>query len=125
MQEISTQGFTVLYRSKRYGRWYALKTLNEDTAQQMAYAQVLRKELEELMQMQHPNVVQAVKVLNLVAVRVDNESAKVKGELADARKATDEAIRRLYDVLNALAFCTAPKREHRLFSSHEIFWRNF
>jgi len=28
---------------------------------------------------------QAVKVLNLVAVRVDNESAKVKGELADAR----------------------------------------
>ena len=72
---------------------------------------------------------QAVKVLNLVAVRVDNESAKVKnsasreqsqaclsyaeaqpvfarkrkGELADARKATDEAIRRLYDVLNALA----------------------
>jgi hypothetical protein len=46
-----------------------------------------------------------VKVLNLVAVRVDNESAKVKGELADARKATDEAIRRLYDVLNALAFC--------------------
>ena len=46
-----------------------------------------------------------VKVLNLVAVRVDNESAKVKGELADARKGTDEAIRRLYDVLNALAFC--------------------
>ncbi|MBR3480416.1 MAG: hypothetical protein IKH32_06955 [Prevotella sp.] len=72
---------------------------------------------------------QAVKALNLVAVRVDNESAKVKnsasreqsqaclsyaeaqpvfarkrkGELADARKATDEAIRRLYDVLNALA----------------------
>ena len=46
---------------------------------------------------------QAVKVLNLVAVRVDNESAKVKGELADARKATDEAIRRLYDVLDALA----------------------
>ena len=48
---------------------------------------------------------QAVKVLNLVAVRVDNESAKVKDVLADARKATDEAIRRLYDVLNALAFC--------------------
>ena len=46
---------------------------------------------------------QAQKVLNLITVRVDNESAKVKGELADARKATDEAIRRLYDVLNARA----------------------
>ena len=48
-------------------------------------------------------VVQANKVLQLVAVRVDHESAKVKGELAAARKATDEAIRKAYDVLNALA----------------------
>lgn len=47
-------------------------------------------------------VAQANKVLNLVTVRVDNESAKVKGELADARKATDEAIRKAYDILNAL-----------------------
>ena len=48
-------------------------------------------------------VVQAQKVLQLVALRVDHESAKVKGELATARKATDEAIRQAYDVLNALA----------------------
>ncbi|MBO4674112.1 MAG: hypothetical protein J5616_07165, partial [Bacteroidaceae bacterium] len=47
-------------------------------------------------------VVQAQKVLQLVAVRVDHESAKVKGELATARKATDEAIRKAYDVVNAL-----------------------
>ena len=47
-------------------------------------------------------VTQANNVLNLVTVRVDNESAKVKGELAAARKATDEAIRKAYDILNAL-----------------------
>ena len=47
-------------------------------------------------------VVQANKVLQLVTVRVDHESAKVKGELAAARKQTDEAIRKAYDVLNAL-----------------------
>ena len=47
-------------------------------------------------------VVQANKVLQLVAVRVDHESAKVKGELVMARKATDEAIRQVYDILNAL-----------------------
>ena len=47
-------------------------------------------------------VAQANKVLQLVTVRVDHESAKVKGELADARKATDTAIRKAYDVLNAL-----------------------
>ena len=42
-------------------------------------------------------------MLTLVTVRVDNESAKVKGELAAARRATDEAIRKVYDILNALA----------------------
>lgn len=47
-------------------------------------------------------VAQANKVLNLVTVRVDNESMKVKGELAAARKATDEAIRKAYELLNAL-----------------------
>lgn len=47
-------------------------------------------------------VVQANKVLQLVTVRVDHESAKEKGEMADARKQTDAAIRQAYDVLNAL-----------------------
>jgi len=45
---------------------------------------------------------QAQQVLQYITVRVDHESAKVKGELADARKATDAAIRQAYDVLNAL-----------------------
>lgn len=48
-------------------------------------------------------VVQANKVLQLVTVHVDHESAKVKGELATARKGTDAAIRQAYEVLNALA----------------------
>lgn len=45
---------------------------------------------------------QAQLVLGLVAQRVENESAKVKGELAAARKVTDAAIRKAYDILNAL-----------------------
>ena len=32
---------------------------------------------------------------------MDNESAKVKSELADARKATDAAIRKAFDIVNA------------------------
>ncbi|MBR0048011.1 MAG: hypothetical protein IJP74_01665 [Prevotella sp.] len=46
---------------------------------------------------------QANAVLHLISVRVENESQKVKGETAAARKATDAAIRSAYDVLNALA----------------------
>jgi len=45
---------------------------------------------------------QASKVIQIVGIRIDNESAKVKGELADARKATDAAIRKAYDIINAM-----------------------
>ena len=60
IQELGAQGFTRLLRAKRYGRWYVLKTLSEDVAGQSTYVTVLRKELEVLMQMQHPNVVQTI-----------------------------------------------------------------
>lgn len=46
---------------------------------------------------------QAQKVMQLISVRVDNESAKVKGELATARKQTDLSIRQAFDIINALA----------------------
>ncbi len=58
LQELTSQGYILILRAKRYGRWFALKTLTEDAAGQGVYAQVLRKELDVLMQMQHPYVVQ-------------------------------------------------------------------
>lgn len=48
-----------LARAKRYGRWWMLKAIKEEVAGQTIYQQMLRKELELLMQMQSPHVVQA------------------------------------------------------------------
>ena len=48
-----------LARAKRYGRWWMLKAIKEEVAGQTIYQQILRKELELLMQMQSPHVVQA------------------------------------------------------------------
>ena len=45
---------------------------------------------------------QAEKVMALIAQRIENESAKVKGEMADARKATDAAIANAYNVIGVL-----------------------
>lgn len=60
IQELSAQGYIQLLRAKRYGRWYVLKTLSEDAAGQNVYVTILRKELEVLMLMQHPGVVQTL-----------------------------------------------------------------
>lgn len=38
LQELHSQGYTLLLRAKRYGRWYVLKTLTEDALGQSVYA---------------------------------------------------------------------------------------
>lgn len=45
---------------------------------------------------------QAERVLALISQRVENESVWVKGEMADARRATDEAIRKAFELVSAL-----------------------
>lgn len=56
---LNTSGTNVVARAKRYGRWWLLKGLNRLVANEVAYQQRLRKELELLMQLQHPFVVAA------------------------------------------------------------------
>ena len=52
--------YNVLARAQRYGRWYMLKGMNAKGADHALTQQMLRKEFEILIQMQHPNVVQTV-----------------------------------------------------------------
>lgn len=47
----------VVAKGKRYGRWWLLKGLKKDVAADAACRLRLRKELEVLMQLQHPNIV--------------------------------------------------------------------
>ena len=46
-------------KAKRYGRWWLLKGLRKEIAGETAYQQRLRKELELLMELQHPAIVSA------------------------------------------------------------------
>ncbi len=59
VSHLPSRGYCDLYRAKRYGRWYLLKCLRQEHAGDAAYQQMLRKELEVLMQLQHPGVMQA------------------------------------------------------------------
>lgn len=56
---IPTPGHNLMARAKRYGRWWVLKGLKPEAARNEAFRQALRKELETLLMMQHPGVVQA------------------------------------------------------------------
>lgn len=54
---LHTSEVNIVAKAKRYGRWWLLKGLNKEVANEAAYQQRLRKELELLMELQHPAVV--------------------------------------------------------------------
>ena len=56
---LNTSEVNVVAKAKRYGRWWLLKGLQKDIANEAGYKQRLRKELEILIQLQHPNIVSA------------------------------------------------------------------
>ena len=60
VQIVSTSATNIVAKAKRYGRWWMLKALQPEVREQSAFQLRLRKEMEILIQLQHPNIVTAV-----------------------------------------------------------------
>ncbi len=56
---IPCKGFNLLCKAKRYGRWWVLKGLKEPYRQDGNYKNLLHKEFDILISLQHPNIVSA------------------------------------------------------------------
>ena len=54
--EIPSQGFNRLFKAQRYGKWFVLKGLKPEHQDQEVYRQLLTKEFELGVQMEHPNI---------------------------------------------------------------------
>ena len=60
VQIVSASATNIVAKAKRYGRWWMLKALQPEVREQSAFQLRLRKEMEILIQLQHPNIVTAV-----------------------------------------------------------------
>ncbi len=60
VSHLPSRGYCDLYRAKRYGRWHLLKCLKQEHANDAAYQQMMRKEIEVLMSLQHSGVMQVM-----------------------------------------------------------------
>ena len=58
----------VLARAQRYGQWWMLKGLRPEEADQPVFQEMLRKELELMMPLQHPNIVRAFELDNVEGI---------------------------------------------------------
>lgn len=56
-EEISSEGYSRLMRGVRYGRYFMFKGLKEQYVHDPVYHNLLRKEFEIMVQMDHPNIV--------------------------------------------------------------------
>lgn len=54
--EIPSGGFNRLYKAKRYGKWFVLKGLKSEFQRKAVYNELLTKEFELGVQMDHPNI---------------------------------------------------------------------
>lgn len=59
LETIPCKGFNVLYRARRYGRWWVLKGLRNTHRYDEIYQSLLRKEFDLLIRLQHPGIVAA------------------------------------------------------------------
>lgn len=60
LQAIPCKGYNILCKAKRYGRWWMLKGLKSCYRQNEAYNNMLHKEFDILINLQHPNIVSGV-----------------------------------------------------------------
>ena len=58
--EMYSGAYCILYKAKRYGQWYVLKTLKEEHRSTMLYRELLKKEFDISISLSHPNIVRTI-----------------------------------------------------------------
>lgn len=56
--EIPSRGFNRIYKAKRHGQWFVLKGLKPEYQQDILYKEMLSKEFDLAMQLNHPHIAQ-------------------------------------------------------------------
>lgn len=56
-ESVESRGFSQLMKVKRQGRWFMLKGLKPEYRNQQVYLELLKKEYELMVQLDHPNIV--------------------------------------------------------------------
>lgn len=58
-EPMTSRGFNLLVKVKRQGRWFLLEGLKPEFRKQQVYLELLKKEYELMVQLDHPNIVKA------------------------------------------------------------------
>lgn len=110
-------GHNRLARAKRYGRWWMLKALQPEYRNQTVYQQMMRKELEMLMKLQHPYIVQTVGIepvegLGMCIVMEYVDGMRL-GEWLGSSRSFENRYRLAIELMSAVEYMHAKGIVHR------------
>ena len=111
---IPCKGFNILCKAKRYGRWWVLKGLKEPYRQDESYKNLLHKEFDLLISLQHPNIVSAYSMEEIPEMGTCIVMEWIDGitlEHWSGRKTEGEAI--FLQLLDAVHYIHAKQIVHR------------
>ena len=114
---IASHGYSLLTKAKRYGRWWILKGLKEEFREQNIYQNLLRKEFEIMITLQHPNIVatmgwEEVSGMGTCIIMewIDGQNLK---EWLTTKHPRHERLRVAYQLIDALRYIHSLQLTHR------------
>ena len=125
-----------LYRAKRFGRWYLLKALQPEHRDSAVHQQMLLKEMEILMRLQHPGIVGCLGIERLRLPSSEEEAECIVMEYIDGinlkewlasspHRTIREGAEIVSQLLSAVAYLHATGITHRdLKPSNVMLTRN-
>ena len=111
---IPCKGFNLLCKAKRYGRWWVLKGLKKQYRQDENYKNLLHKEFDILISLQHPNIVSAYSMEEIPEIGTCIVMEWIDGitmEHWNGRKTEGEGI--FLQLLDAVHYIHAKQIVHR------------
>ena len=126
---VPSNGYNLLIRAKRNGRWWLLKGLKEQYRQDTVYQVLLQKEYEITSQLQHPMVVsvfslEEVEGLGLCIVMEWIEGQTLKEWLAQGKRTMKQRLHVADMLIEALAYVQSRQTQHRDLKPSNIMLTN-
>ena len=115
--ELPSQGFNILIKAKRFGKWFLLKGLKEEYRHDSVYQKVLRKEFEIMASLSHPSVVSVFSLEEVhpygTCIVMEYVDGITLVEFMLHPQSTDQRLRVFYNILDAMRYIHANQVTHR------------
>lgn len=115
--ELPSQGFNILIKAKRFGKWFLLKGLKEEYRHNPVFQEVLRKEFEIMANLSHPSIVSVFSKEEIAPYGMCIVMEYIDGitltEFMLQQQTEEQRLRIFYGILDAIRYIHSHQVVHR------------